>query len=70
MHSIENLFKLNDLNVKKIQFQKVNLSELKLNYTKFKSLEKNQKLVDSLPDKGEKLRNQINQIEVFFKYQS
>ena len=65
MHSIDNLFKLNELkiNKKNINFETMSKDELKQNYETFKTLTNNKKLVNSLPDKGLKIFQQFKHIE-------
>lgn len=65
MHSIDNLFKLNELkiNKKNINFETMSKDELKQNYETFKTLTNNKKLINSLPDKGQKIFQQFKHIE-------
>lgn len=63
MHSITNLFKLNELTNRK-DYDTMGLSDLESNLKKCMSLRNNLKLMSSLKDKGEKLNGQIKLIEV------
>ena len=56
--------KLNDFNSKKVEFESMSLSELQQNFRKFENLKNNRKLIDSLPDKGEKINNTLKKIKV------
>ena len=60
---IANLFKLNTL-VQNVDFETTSLSTLKEHYTRIKSLQNNHKLLNSLPDKGEKYKIRLKHIEV------
>ena len=62
MHSINNLFKINDL-VKEVKFESLSLAELKVHYTRIKSIEQKTKLLNSLPDKGEKYKKKLKYLE-------
>lgn len=64
MHSINALFKLNDFGNKKLDYSKMNLSELKVQLNKFESLNQNKKLQNTLPDKGEKIKEQLKILKV------
>lgn len=65
MHSIDNLFKLNELkiNKKNTNFETMSIGDLQQNYRTFQNLTNNKKLVASLPDKGEKMIQQFKHIE-------
>ena len=56
MHHIDNLFRLNELNVNKknTNFETMSIAELKQNHSTFKKLISNKKLINSLPDKGKR----------------
>ncbi len=62
---VANLFKLNNL-VQEVDFQTLSLAKLKEHYIRVKSLQSNTKLLNSLPDKGEKYLSRLNKIEVRF----
>lgn len=65
MHSLPNLLKFNDFkNVKKLDFDHMSLGELKNNLKKFESLSHDAKLLNSLPDKGEKIKQQLRVLRV------
>ena len=61
-HHVSNLFKLNNL-VKETNLEKVSLPELKEHYVRVKNFQKNRKLLESLPDKGDKYLNRLQKIE-------
>lgn len=61
-HHVANLFKLNTF-VQNVDFQKISLPELRTHYTRIKSLQSNKKLLDLLPDKGEKYLTRLQNIE-------
>ena len=63
MHSITNLFKLNELTARK-DYNTLSLGDLESNLKKCMSLKSNEKLMATLKDKGEKLSAQIKLIEV------
>ena len=65
MHSVHNLLKFNhgSLDIK-IVYETMSLGELKRNYSKYRELTKDKKMLDSLSDKGEKLIRQLKHIEV------
>lgn len=60
---VANLFKLNNL-VENVDFQTISLPKLKEHYVRVKSLQNNNKLLSSLPDKGEKYLLRLKTIEV------
>ena len=62
MH-ISNLFKLNNL-IKRVDFEKISLPELKEHYVRIKSFKNDQKILCKLPDKGEKYLKRLKNIEV------
>jgi hypothetical protein len=64
MYALHNLLKLNDLKEKHPSYDTLNLEQLQAYSEKYKKLTSDQKLVNSLPDKGEKLKNQLKHIEV------
>lgn len=64
MHSISNLFKFNDLEKKKPEFDKMSIEELKSHLRRLESLSKNKELANMLPDKGEKVNNQLKLLQV------
>lgn len=61
-HHVSNLFKLNNL-VKETNLEKVSLPELKEHYVRVKNFQKNHKLLESLPDKGEKCLKRLKNVE-------
>lgn len=61
MH-ISNLFKLNNL-IKRVDFEKISLPELKEHYVRIKSFKNDQKILCKLPDKGEKYLKRLKNIE-------
>lgn len=61
-HHVSNLFKLNNL-VKETNLEKVSLPELKEHYIRVKNFQKNHKLLESLPDKGEKYLKRLKNVE-------
>lgn len=65
MHSIDNLFKLNELNVNKknTNYESMHIDELKQNEKTFRTMISNKKLIYSLSDKGEKIKQQLKHIE-------
>ncbi len=64
MHSINNLMKWNDQQDKKVNYESMNIEELKRNRLNVKNLLKNEKLVNKLSDKGSKLNAQLDKLEV------
>ncbi len=64
MHSLNNLMKWNDQQDKNINYETMNLDELKRNRDKIKILLKNEALILKLSDKGSKLNSQLNKLEV------
>lgn len=64
MHSINNLMKWNDQQDKKVNYELMNLEELKRNRDNVKNLLKNESLVKKLSDKGSKLNAQLDKLEV------
>ena len=64
MYSLDNLFKLNDLKDKHENFDELTPEQLKSYLNKYRSLVGNAKIINSLPDKGEKLKKQLTHIEV------
>jgi hypothetical protein len=68
MYSLNNLLKLNDLKDKHPNFDTLNLEQLRPYLEKYQKLTNDQKLTKSLPDKGEKLRNQLKHIQVNNKF--
>jgi hypothetical protein len=64
MYAINNLLKTNDFIEKKLNLDELSLEELKKYYLKYKSLKDNQKLMNSLSDRGEKIKIQLNKLHV------
>ncbi len=64
MHSITNLFKINNIQLKRLDYELMSLNELEFNLKRINSLLTNKKAVDSLSDKGDRLREQKKKIEV------
>lgn len=64
MHSVSNLIKFNAIKDKKIEYEKLGLQELRNYQKKYKDLQENKKLISTLKDKGEKIRETLLRIEV------
>ena len=65
MHSLPNLLKYNDFqNVKHLDFEKMSLEELRRHSSKFEKLSIDAKILNSLPDRGDKLKAQVRVIQV------
>lgn len=64
MHSINNLFKFNKSEKKTLDFSSMNVSDLKIHQEKMKKIIANRKLVDSLLDRGERVKKQLSLVEV------
>ena len=65
MHSLSNLLKFNEFkNVKKLDFDKMSLGELKSQLKKFESLSHDAKLLSSLSDKGDRVKEQLRILRV------
>lgn len=64
MYALNNLFKLNDLKDKLPKLEDLSAEQLKPHLENYKKLLANTKLLNSLADKGEKVRNQLKHIEV------
>jgi hypothetical protein len=64
MHSIINLFKINDLKLKPLDYELMSLSELEFNLKRINSLLANKRAIDALSDKGDRLREQKRKIQV------
>lgn len=62
MAHVANLFKLNNL-FQNVDFETLSLPKLKEHYARIKSLKNNNKLLNSLPDKGEKYLKRLQNIE-------
>lgn len=65
MHSLPNLLKFNEFkNVKKFEFDKMSLEQLEKQHVKFDSHSRDAKLLNSLPDKGDKIKEQLRILKV------
>jgi hypothetical protein len=67
MYALNNLLKLNDLKDKHPNFDTLNVERLKPYLDKYQRLTHDEKLINSLSDKGEKLKNQLKHIKVIKK---
>jgi hypothetical protein len=66
MYALNNLMKLNDLKDKHVEFEKLSAQQLELYREKYLKMVDNKKMVDFLPDKGEKIQKQLEIIKVIF----
>lgn len=64
MYSLNNLFKLNDLKTKHENFEDLSAERLEIYLRKYEKLVNDAKLLESLSDKGEKLKGQLQKIQV------